>query len=128
MLKVLAGQAPILFEGYQNNKRDFIYVDDINDFHLQCITDDRLHGKLYRLGCGKSLSMEEVWKTVKEVTETKLDPVVLPRDAQDTPTVGLADISAAVAAGWRPKTSFTDGVRKQYEYLTQEFKTGKVRH
>jgi UDP-glucose 4-epimerase len=127
ILKVLAGEAPALFDGYQNNKRDFIYVDDINDFHLQCITDDRLNGNLYRLGSGQSLSMDEVWRTVKTVTGCELDPVVLPREAEDTPTIGLADISAAAAVGWRPKTSFIDGVRAQFEYLTREFETGNVR-
>ena len=127
ILKVLAGEAPVLFDGYQNNKRDFIYVDDINDFHLQCITDDRLNGNLYRLGSGQSLSMDEVWTTVKAVAGSDLDPVVLPREAADTPTVGLADISAAAAVGWRPKTAFIDGVRAQYEYLIKEFAAGKVK-
>jgi UDP-glucose 4-epimerase len=127
ILKVLAGEAPVLFDGYQNNKRDFIYVDDINDFHLQCITDERLNGNLYRLGSGQSLSMDEVWTTVKAVAGSDLDPVILPREAADTPTVGLADISAAAAVGWRPKTVFIDGVRAQYEYLTKEFADGKVR-
>lgn len=126
ILKVLAGEAPVLFDGYQNNKRDFIYVDDINDFHLLCITDDRLNGNLYRLGSGQSLSMDEVWTTVKAVTGSNLDPVILPREAADTPTVGLADISAAAAVGWRPKTLFIDGVRAQYEYLTKEFADGRI--
>jgi len=127
ILKVLAGEAPVLFDGYQNNKRDFVFVDDINDFHLQCITDDRLIGNLYRLGSGQSLSMDEVWTTVKAVAGSDLDPVILPREAADTPTVGLADISAAAAMGWRPKTVFIDGVRAQYEYLTKEFADGKVK-
>jgi len=51
ILKVLRGEAPVLFEGYKENKRDFIFIDDINDFHLQCITDSRLNGNLHRLGC-----------------------------------------------------------------------------
>jgi UDP-glucose 4-epimerase len=127
ILKILAGEPPVLFDGYQNNKRDFIYVDDIDDFHLQCITDDRLNGNLYRLGSGQSLSMDQVWAAVKTVAGSNLEPVVLPRNVEDTPTVGLADISAAVAVGWRPKTAFIDGVRAQYEYLTREFKAGKVK-
>jgi nucleoside-diphosphate-sugar epimerase len=71
--------------------------------------------------------MDEVWTTVKAVAGSDLDPVILPREAADTPTVGLADISAAAAVGWRPKTVFIDGVRAQYEYLTKEFADGKVR-
>jgi len=126
ILKVLRGEAPVLFEGYKENKRDFIYVDDINDFHLQCILDDRLDGNLYRLGSGHNLSMEEVWMTVKAVTGFKQEPVILPRKAEDTPTVGLADITAAEAVGWRPKTKFIDGVQAQYEFLVNEFNAGKV--
>ena len=94
---------------------------------MQCITDDLLNGTLYRLGSGQSLSMDEVWTTVKAVAGSDLDPVVLPRGDADTPTVGLADISAAAAVGWRPKTAFIDGVRAQYEYLTEEYKSGKIR-
>ncbi len=127
ILKVLANEAPVLYEGYRNNKRDFIYVNDINDFHLQCITDDRLNGNLYRLGSGQSQSMDEVWNTVKAVAGSDLEPVVLPRKAEDTPAVGLADISAATAVGWKPKTAFIDGVRAQYEYMTKELAGGKVK-
>lgn len=127
ILKVLKGEAPVLFEGSTENKRDFIYVDDINDFHLQCITDDRLNGNLYRLGSGRSLSMTEVWATVKAVTGSALEPVVLPRKAEDTPTVGLADVSAAAAVGWKAKTEFHDGVRAQYEYLLQQWNAGKLK-
>ena len=88
---------------------------------MQCITDDRLNGNLYRLGSGKSMSMDEVWTAVKTVAGFDLMPRFLPRKSEDTPTVGLADISAAVAVGWRPKTAFIDGVRAQYEYLSNEF-------
>ncbi len=127
ILKLLAQERPVLFEGYQKNKRDFIYVDDINDFHLQCIVDDRLNGKLYRLGTGESLSMDEVWQTVKAVTGSDIEPLVLPRAVEDTPTVGLADISEALAVGWTPKTQFIHGVRAQYEFLKREFESGKVK-
>jgi UDP-glucose 4-epimerase len=127
IMKVLEGEAPVLFEGFRENKRDFIYVDDINDFHLQCITDHRVDNNLYRLGSGESLSMDDVWMAVKAVSGSNSEPVILPRAAEDTPTIGLADISAAAALGWKPKTGFVDGVRRQYEYLENEFKSGRLR-
>lgn len=127
IIKVLKKEAPVLFEGYKQNKRDFIYVDDINDFHLQCIDDDRVNGNLYRLGTGKSLSMADVWQAVKEVTHSDLAPVVMPRAAEDTPATTLADISAATAVGWTPKTSFEDGLRVQYQFMKDEFEAGRIR-
>lgn len=127
MMKVLKGEPPILFEGSGENKRDFIYVDDINDFHLQCIDDDRVNGGLFRLGTGKSYSMNAVWEAVKAVTDSQLSAVIKPRKQEDTPAVTLADISAANAVGWSPKTSFEDGLKEQWKFLQAEFKAGKIR-
>lgn len=127
MIKILKNQVPVLFEGYKENKRDFIYVDDISDFHLQCIDDDRVNGSLFRLGTGKSYSMDAVWKAVKAATGSRMTPIVNPRKQEDTPTVTLADISAANALGWNPKTRFEDGLREQWEFLQAEFQAGKIR-
>jgi UDP-glucose 4-epimerase len=127
MIKVLKGEAPVLFEGYQENKRDFIYVDDINDFHLQCLEDDRVNGRLFRLGTGQSLSMDAVWQGVKKVTGSPLDAIIKPRKAEDTPTVTLADVTDANSVGWNPKTQFEDGLREQWKYLQAEFTAGKIR-
>jgi nucleoside-diphosphate-sugar epimerase len=127
IIRVLKHEAPVLFDGYQNNKRDFIYVDDINDFHLQCIDDDRLNDNLFRLGTGITYSMDQVWNVVKKVTGTDLEPIIKPRAAEDTPAVTQADISAASEMGWRPKTSFEDGIRSQFEFLKAEFQAGRIR-
>jgi len=127
IIKVLKHEVPVLFEGYQNNKRDFIYVDDINDFHLQCIDDNRLDNKLFRLGTGITYSMDQVWDAVKRVTGTDLEPVIKQRAAEDTPTVTQANISAASEMGWKPKTSFEDGLRSQFKFLQEEFKAGRIR-
>jgi len=126
MINVLKNETPTLFEGYRENKRDFIYVDDINDFHLQCISDDRLDGRLFRLGGGRTYSMDEVWTHVKQVTGSALNAVVRPRKQEDTPAVTLADISAACQMGWKPKTEFDDGLRAQWDFLRAEFQAGKI--
>lgn len=127
MIKILKNERPVLFEGYKENKRDFVYVDDIGDFHLQCLNDDRINGGLFRLGTGKSYSMDMVWDAVKEVTGTKLDPIFQDRKQEDTPAVTLADTSAANSVGWFPKTRFEDGLREQWKFLQNEFQTGKIR-
>jgi len=127
MIKVLQHERPVLFEGYKSNKRDFIYVDDINDFHLQCIDDDRLNGTLFRLGSGKTYSMDEIWNAVKRVTNSDLEPIIRERAAEDTPTITQADISCATAMGWSPKTSLEDGLRGQFLFLQREFDAGKIR-
>ena len=126
MIKVLKNEQPILFEGYENNKRDFIYVDDINDFHLLCVASDSVNNKLFRLGTGVSTSMKEVWEAVKKVSGSSLEPKILPRQAHDMPTVTLADTTEASKVGWKAKTKFEDGLKAQFEYLKSEFDRGRI--
>ena len=40
IIKLLRGERPIIY-GTGEKRRDFIYVDDVNDFHLRCIDDER---------------------------------------------------------------------------------------
>lgn len=126
IIKVLKNESPILYEGCEDNKRDFVYVDDINDFHLMCIKDDRVDNQLFRLGSGVSSSMADVWNAVKNATGVALEPIVKPRLFGDTPTATLADTSAAAVIGWHAKTSLENGLRAQIEYLKGEFSKGNI--
>jgi UDP-glucose 4-epimerase len=127
MIKVLKGEQPVLYEGYETNKRDFIYVDDINDFHLVCLEDDRVNNKLFRLGTGRSLSMKEVWEAIKKVTGSTLEPIIKPRSQNDTPTATLADTKEVEKIGWKAKTSLEDGLKAQFEWLKGEFAKGNIK-
>jgi nucleoside-diphosphate-sugar epimerase len=127
MVKILKNEQPILYEGYENNKRDFIYIDDIQDFHLLCIEDERVNNKLFRLGTGKSLSMKEVWLAVKKITGSSIEPLIKPSFANDIPTATLADTTEAEKIGWKSKTTLEDGLRAQFEYLKEEFAKGNIK-
>ena len=124
IMKMMKGEAPILFEDDDRaNGRDYIYVDDINDFHLRCIEDDRVNSKMFRLGSGKSTYLKEVFETLKSIMGFLADPRIEPRpdDPAFKAAETLADISDAAALGWKPKTSLEDGLRTQVEYLKKSF-------
>ena len=36
-------------------KRDFVYVDDVNDFHLMCLNNSQTDNKIFNIGSGKKL-------------------------------------------------------------------------
>lgn len=127
MIKILKGEQPILYEGFDENKRDFIYVDDINDFHLLCISDNRVNNKMFRLGTGRAYSMKEVYEAVRLVMGVNIEPVIKPRKPEDTPTVTVADIGDAKSTGWTPKTSFGEGLKMQLEFLRGEFAKGNLK-
>lgn len=128
IVKMLKGEAPVLFEDDEKNMRDFVYVDDINDFHLMAIGDDRVNNKMFRLGTGKSTSIKEIFETIKKITSFPGNPVVEKRsdDLDFKLARTLADISDAVALGWKPKTLLEDGLRAQIEYLKGELAKGNA--
>jgi len=127
IIALLKGNAPVLYGDYKKNKRDFVYVDNINDFHLLCLKDERVNNRLFRLGSGKSYSMREVYEAVKKIMNSDVEPVLKPAPPGDTPTETLADIRDARALGWKPKTSIEDGLQKQADYLKDEFANGRIK-
>jgi UDP-glucose 4-epimerase len=118
---------PTFYEGYEKDGRDFIYVDDINDFHLLCLKDDRVNNRLFRLGTGKTSSIQEVWETVQKVSGSKLEPIVRPGPAGHRPVQTRADVTEAASVGWQAKTSLEDGLRAQFEYIKSEFAKGNIK-
>lgn len=105
------GQQPILFEGYEQSRRDFIHIDDIHDFHLLCINDARVDNRIFRLGSGKQYTMLEIIQTIQKILGTTIEPSIKPRTAVDAPSSTLADIKDARALGWEPKRGLEEGLR-----------------
>ncbi|MEK7465648.1 MAG: NAD-dependent epimerase/dehydratase family protein [Patescibacteria group bacterium] len=126
IIKLLKGERPTIYEGAENNKRDFVYVDDINDFHLQCITDDRVDNRMFRLGSGKSYSVVDILNTIKNILQSDIEPIIKPQLSGDVPTQTLADISDAVALGWKPKTNLEEGLRAMAEFIKGEMEKGRI--
>jgi UDP-glucose 4-epimerase len=128
IVKMMKSESPWLFEDDDKNTRDFVYVDDLNDFHLLAIEDDRVNNRMFRLGTGKATSMKEVFETIKKVMASPVEPEVKPRpnnpDFKTAET--LADISDAVALGWAPKTKLEDGLTAMVAYLAEEQKNGNI--
>jgi len=118
ILKLLRGERPVIY-GNGTKRRDFIHVDDVNAFHLQCITDPRTDGRAFNLGSGVSYSVMEIYEQVKAILRTDIPPLHqpdLPGEAQET----LADISTAKALGWQPKVSLEQGLRTFVTYYREK--------
>jgi UDP-glucose 4-epimerase len=122
IIKLLRGEKPTLY-GTGEKRRDFIYVDDVNDFHLLCLDDARTDGQVYNLGSGVNHSVNEIFQMTCEllnvVTEPNRSPD-LPGEAQAT----LADISKARALGWEPRTPLPDGLGRSIDYIKRDVLVG----
>jgi UDP-glucose 4-epimerase len=115
ILQLLNNQAPTLW-GTGMQRRDFIYIDDVNDFHMLALEDDRTDNRVFNVGSGVNYSIREILSYVAELLQLSAHPVHVP-DLPLSPPETLADISGGLALGWRPRTEILDGIRKSIEYL-----------
>ena len=117
-LKLLSGQRPVIY-GTGEKRRDFIYVDDVNRFHLLCLRDERTLGKIYNSGSGVNHSVQEVFDVVEGILRSGLSPVFKP-ELPGEAAVTLADLSHERALGWEPQVEFRKGVELSIEYLREK--------
>lgn len=118
IIKLLRGERPTIY-GTGRKRRDFIYVDDVNDFHVRCLDDARTIGGVYNLGSGANHSIDDIYRRIAARLGSGIEPERkpdLPGEAETT----LADISAARALGWQPRVDLDEGLRRSIDYIKRE--------
>ena len=123
IIKLLKGEAPLIY-GTGEKRRDFVYVDDINDFHMLSITDRRTDGNTYNIGSGTNYSVNEVYGAVSGILGIHI-PAVHKPDLPGEAEITLADITAARNLGWRPRTELTQGLSEMIKYIRGELRAGR---
>jgi UDP-glucose 4-epimerase len=117
ILALLKGQQPVIY-GSGEKRRDFIYVDDVNDFHLQCLVDARTIGETYNLGFGTPYSVNEIYARIAAQLGSDIRPRHLPDLAGEAQTTH-ADISKARSIGWQPRVDLDEGLRRSIAYIKE---------
>jgi nucleoside-diphosphate-sugar epimerase len=115
ILHLLRGERPTIY-GSGEKRRDFVYVDDVNDFHLLCLRDERTAGRVFNIGSGRSHSVREIFNAVRRLTGSELEPVHapdMPGEAQQT----QADVTAARSLGWSPRIDLDEGLKRSISYI-----------
>ncbi|HEX5274841.1 MAG TPA: NAD-dependent epimerase/dehydratase family protein [Candidatus Rubrimentiphilum sp.] len=123
IMKLLQGRRPIVY-GSGRKRRDFIFVDDVNDFHVACLTDPRTDGGTYNLGSGRNHSVLEIYEKVAELVGVRIEPEHRPDIPGDEAQETLADITAARALGWAPKVSLEDGLLRSIAFIRDHVLAG----
>jgi len=125
-LRLLGGNNPIIF-GDGTRERDFIHVDDVNEFHLKCLEDDRTINETFNLGTGDSNSLFKISEIIHEYLEINkpLEYDFMDEINGEAHTI-YADISKAKSLGWSPKKSINNAIYDTIDYLRLEIEKGNV--
>jgi nucleoside-diphosphate-sugar epimerase len=124
IIRLLKGEQPVIY-GTGEKRRDFIHVDDINDFHIRCMNDERTTGKVFNLGSGKNYSVNEIYKVIARLLKSDTKPLYKP-DLPGEAFANLADISLAQSIGWNPKVDLETGLKTSIEFIKNEIGKGNV--
>lgn len=117
-MKLLLGERPTIY-GSGEKRRDFVHVDDVNDFHMLCLADERTADGTFNIGSGRAHSVREIFDLVRELVGSELEPEYrsdLPGEAERT----CADVTAARSLGWEPRVPLREGVRGMIEYVRDQ--------
>lgn len=109
---------PVVF-GDGEQTRDFTFVDNAVHANLLACEAPNVAGKVFNVGCGDRISLNEVLQTLQKITgktlETKYEP---PRDGDIRDS--QADISQARAfLGYDPKVGFEEGLKLTYDWYRE---------
>ncbi len=102
-----------------NQRRDFIYIDDIVDIYIKTIFQGKkLSGQILNMGTGLEYTNDEVVKILFEIAgkKVKIEKGTFPKRLWDT-SHWVTDISKIKKyLKWKPKFSLEDGLKKTYDW------------
>ncbi len=112
---IIKGETPKIFgDGLQT--RDFIYVLDLVDFMIESM-DKNPESKLFHLANGKQISVNEVCRILKEVSDFDKEFEHVSAVSGEVRDIVL-DISLIVKElGWNPKTDIQTGLKETWDWF-----------
>lgn len=122
IIKLLRGERPVIY-GSGEKRRDFIYVDDVNRFHLLALTDSRTDGRTFNVGSGANHSVNDIFKLIAGLLGSDLT-AVHEKDFSFEAEITLADISESKKLGWAPQVSIEEGLARSIAYVRERVLAG----
>lgn len=100
----------IVIHGNGEQTRDYVFIEDVVDAMIAASFAEKINRLIINVGSGKETSVNEIVKTVKDLTGTK--PEIVVNKAHDSgPSRMCADLTLATKKlGYHPKVNLKDGL------------------
>ena len=114
--RLAGGEETVIFgDGLQT--RDFVYVGDVVDALLAAAEHD---GGVFNVGTGEETSVLELHRLCAQVAGVAAEPRFEPARLGEARRSVLDVSHAADELGWRARTPLDEGLRRTWEWLTQD--------
>ena len=102
----LLNELPLTINGDGEQRRDFVYVGDVIDANLACMTKKHSNDNIFNIGSGFNISVNELADMLNKTAPRINNPPLI--EARQT----LADISKAKKLlNWNPKIQLSDWIK-----------------
>ena len=105
---IVAGRVSTI-NGDGNQKRDFVFVDDVVDAFMRAATP-HAGGLVLNIGTGKGTSINHLYSTMTEQAGVLVEPIHGPPKPGEARTSVLSSAKAKLHLGWKPWTVLEDGI------------------
>jgi UDP-N-acetylglucosamine 4-epimerase len=114
--ELLNNNAPTI-NGDGSQTRDFTYIDNVIEANLlSCLATSKASGESFNIAYGKSITLNDLYKTICEIMGKDIKPVYGKPRIGDIP-YSLADISKAKKLlGYNPKIDVFQGLDRTMEW------------
>jgi len=141
--ELLQGKTPVMY-GTGEQKRDFIFIDDVTEFNKMLLEREQAKNQTFNVGSGKVYSINEIYFGIDGILQTGIKPIrKSPSEmyegienitkgksikneivSHETNKFTQSDISKArELLGWEPKTDLKKGLAASVEFVKRMMKT-----
>lgn len=71
--ELLQNKQPV-FHSNGNQKRDYVFIDDVNTLNLSCMTNSNAIDQIFNVSSGEAFSVNEIFKIIASILKTNLKP------------------------------------------------------
>jgi UDP-glucose 4-epimerase len=121
MVSIFLAQAfennSILVKGSGERFRDMVYIDDVVDAFLKCLDLDIIGFKIYNVSTGLKTKVFDVIDSIKLLFFSEIE--VTYEGSTEGDVFGIFGNNQLIMSelGWSPKTTFSNGIKKMYEWI-----------
>ncbi|RLD18419.1 MAG: UDP-glucose 4-epimerase [Caldiserica bacterium] len=113
--KAMLNNEDVFIFGDGEQLRDYVYVEDIVRANLIALSKG--DGEVFNLGTGVSISVNELFKYLKEITGYKKEAIYKPPRLGELQKSKLNVKKAEEMLNWKAETTLREGLEKTVEYF-----------
>jgi UDP-glucose 4-epimerase len=117
---MMDGKVPTIY-GDGEQLRDYVYVADVVDANIRALTNGA--GDIVNIGSGTATSVNEIYRVLCEILKFERPALYAPAREGELQRIYLSNELAGRVLGWKPRVSFTEGLRMTVAWAKQRAAT-----